>query len=181
MAIGVLTEKDFESELNKLCPQPKVDARVVDINRGRPVGRLEVPEEIRKTIAEEALTGELTGKELAIKHSISPSSISAYKVGATSTASYHQPDNQLKQSVDEVKSEITASARLKLMDALNEITPERISGAKIRDIAGIAKDMSAVLKNTEPVGIGVQLNTQVLVYKPKMRNEDEFEVITVNQ
>jgi hypothetical protein len=39
--------------------------------------------------------------------------------------------------------------------------------------------MSGIIKNMEPNGPSIQNNTQVVVYRPRMRDEDEFDVITV--
>jgi hypothetical protein len=67
------------------------------------------------------------------------------------------------------------------MSALDHITDENISGAKVKDIASIAKDMSVIVKNMEPNQPDKVQNTQVIIYKPRMRDEDEFDIITVNE
>jgi hypothetical protein len=173
MAMLLITDEQLSTELNK------ISGKVVDIKRGR--GSIhEVPQGLRQVIAEEAING-TPAKELSEQFGISTSSISAYKNGATSTASYNTPDNQLAKANDDVRENIASHARSRLMMALEEITPDKIAGAKIKDIAGIAKDMSAVVKNMEPQGPQVQQNTQVVVYRPRTRDEDEFEVITVNE
>lgn len=186
------SDQDFQLELNKLGIKPinvtnddvtsniTSNAQVIDIQRGRTPGRTEIPSELRKVIGSCALID--SAKDVAQAFGISESSISAYKVGATSTTNYHSPDPDLKKHIDSKRGEISDTARTKLLDALELITAEKVSGAKIKDIASIAKDMSAIIKNVEPNPlIGVQMNNQVVVYRPKMNDESDYDVITVNE
>ena len=182
MPMMLLSPEAFIKERERfgLAP-PKNEIKVVDINRGRPIGRVEISEETRKAVAQEALIGDKTGKEIAQEFGISTASVSAYKNGATSTASYHRPDNALAQANNEVKTSLTESARSALSSALAQITPDKLSLAKVRDAAGIAKDMSAVMKNLEPTNPQQQNNVQVVIFKPRTRDEDAYETITVNE
>ncbi len=181
----ITSSEEFNSELLRFSPNPTtelkaIELKVIDIQRGRPTGRTEVPMELRKIIGEEALVS--SAKDVARAFDISPSSISAYKHGSTSTTSYNNPETELKDHIDNKRSEIADSAREKLKLALEEITSEKVSGAKIKDIASIAKDMSSVVRNMEPSPqIGLQQNNQVVIYRPKMHDEDLYDVITVNE
>ena len=181
MSIGVIDSKSFDEELEKLTGITKPVTNIVSIERGRPAGKLEIPESIRKQIASEAIISDLTGKEIAQKYDVSQSSVSAYKVGSTSTTTYNQPNNDLVNHVDSVKSDISSNARSRLVMALEQITSEKVAGAKIKDIAGIAKDMSTVVKNMESPIFNQQNNTQVIVYQPRQREESDYEIITVNE
>lgn len=177
----LVSPEDFDKELDtKKETEVKREYKIIDINRGRTVGKTEVPNEIRKEIAEIALTSDLSGKEIAKEYNVSQSSVSAYKNGSTSTTSYHQRDTELNKHVNNVKSEISDNARNRLMMALNEITPDKIKDSKLKDVASIARDMSVVAKNMEPLQ-GININNQVVVYRPKLRDEDDFDVITVNE
>jgi predicted transcriptional regulator len=167
----------IESELDKAPVRDPV--KVVDIKRGRG-NQLEIPHEIRALISEEVING-AKAKDVARTFGVSESSISAYKHDATSTTTYHEPDESLKKSNDGIRDQITDKARGRLMSALDAITDENISNAKVKDIASIAKDMSVIVKNMEPTVPVNQNNTQVIIYKPRMRDEDEFDVITVNE
>lgn len=158
----------------------KLPGKVFDIKRGRPAGSVEIPESIRALAAEEAING-TPNNEVAKAFGISASSVSAYKNDATSTASYDNPDPQLKAANDEVRDANSELARKKLSLALEHLTNDKIQEAKAKDIAGIAKDMSAIVKNLEPTGPISITNNQVLVYRPRQREEDEFDVISVNE
>lgn len=187
MPMLLVSDEVFSKEVAKLAEpkkevvtQPFDNIKVVDIKHGRPTGRLEIPASIRMIAAEEALNG-TAAKTIANALGISESSVSAYKNDATSTTSYDKPNEELKKSNDTVREKITTGARSKLMMALDAITEENISSAKVKDIASIAKDMSVVMKNIEPAGPLVQNNQQVIIYRPRARDEDEFETITVNE
>ncbi|SRR5258706_8927296 len=180
MPLGVLTKEQFNKETGRTnSSNEQVRAQVVNIERGRTLGRTEVPQVIRQIVAEEAIENGHS-QAVADRFGLSKSSVDAYKIGATSTASYNEPDNALARAVNNKKNEISDIARGRLSAALSSLTDDKIDGAKARDIASIAKNMSAVIKDMEPAVIQ-QNNTQVIIYKPRMRDEDEFDIITVNE
>lgn len=184
---GIINDDDFTKQLLELekgeTTSPKVSiAKVIDIERGRPIGKKEIPTEIRKIISEEKLSG-TPAKELSQLFGVSSSSISAYGNDATSTASYNQPNAELKEHNDVVRERISTGARSRLMAALDQITDEKLEGAKVRDVASVAKDMSAIIKNMEPEhsGGGSRLNQQFIFMTPKTRSEDDFEFIEARE
>lgn len=190
MPMGIVSEKDFDSELSKVDSnqkpreesKPSITGQVIDVTRGRPVGSVEVPNSLRKTIGDTAVShGREQAVELARQFGISPSSASAYGVGATSTASYDEQPNGshiLKQ-----KEHISKRARNKLMAALRHITDEKLGDSKARDLAGIAKDMSAVVKNMEPEGPKVPNNSgpTFVFYSPQFRKEESYEIVNAKE
>lgn len=169
--------KELDSQVNK---EIKREVKIVDINRGRTSGVKNISNETREQIATEALTSNLTGKEIAEKFNVSPASVSAYKHGNTSCATYDKQDEQLSKHVSNVKTEISDTARNRLMMALNEITVDKVKDTKLKDIASIARDMSVVAKNMEPPA-GINISNQVVVYRPKLHDEDDYDVITINE
>jgi hypothetical protein len=183
----IVEDSVFESELTSLVVDRnsiladvnQTTGLVKQINRGRPFGRIEVPQALRKLIAEEAILG-ASHKDISKNFGVSSSSISAYKVGATSTATYHNPDKELKKSNDDLILDVSSSARAKLTLALEHITSDKIKDAKVGTISQIAKDMSSIVRNLEPTAQNVT-NNQVIVYRPRQREEEDFEVITVNE
>jgi predicted transcriptional regulator len=202
MPLGILTDEQLNKELGITISKKDIDRieseiikdkiedaikdsnfsipKIVDIKRGRG-NQLEIPNEIRALVAEEVING-AKAKDVSRTFGISESSISAYKNDATSTASYDTPNIELSKANDSVRDQITDKARGRLMSALDAITDENISNAKVKDIASIAKDMSVIVKNMEPiVPVDNSKNTQVIIYRPRMRDEDEFDVITVNE
>ena len=177
---GIVSDESFTKQLAEL-EKPKAQSKIVSIERGRGEKK-EVPTELKKVIAEEAIQG-TPARDLSELFKVSPSSISAYKNDATSTASYNQPNTELKESNDRVREVILDGARGKILLALESITPEKISETKARDAAGIAKDMSAIIKNLEPNRDegGSRLNQQFIFYAPKAKQESDFEVIEARE
>lgn len=183
MPMGIVSEKEFDSELGKLSPDTEsnstpITGEVIDVTRGRPKNSTEVPNGLRRIIGEESATnGRQSAVELAQMFGVSPSSASAYGVGATSTSSYEERPNQ--DIITKTKDRISKKARNKLMAALRHITDEKLGGAKARDLAGIAKDMSAVVKNMEPEGPKSPVNNgpTFVFYSPQFRKEENFEIV----
>jgi hypothetical protein len=191
MAMGIVSDIEFDKELTKVNPEkPRevsnsvpVTGEVVDMPaKGRGVGNVEVPDSLRKVIGETAITeGRDQAVELARQFGISPSSASAYNVGATSTASYDERPNQ--SNIIKAKEKISKRARGKLMSALRHITDEKLGGSNAKELAGIAKDMSVVFKNMEPEGPKTPANTgpTFVFYSPQFRKEEHYDVVTAKE
>jgi hypothetical protein len=85
MAMGIVSDSEFDKELAKANPTPRevskqipVTGEVVDMPaKGRGIGNVEVPDSLRKVIGETAVSeGRDTAVELARQFGISPSSAS---------------------------------------------------------------------------------------------------------
>lgn len=190
MPMMVVDDNDFEVEMDRIgisnkAPsntnaEPVIIEKVVQIERGRG-NKSETPAELRKVIAQMALSGE-PHKEIMDRFGVSQSSVSAYSAGATSTARIKDnPDAELVQYNNKVKNEITSDASIRLQMALGTITPEKLERARLRDASAVARDMSSIMKNMRddnPNGTGI--NQQVIVYQPRAKQEDAYEVIEVH-
>jgi hypothetical protein len=188
MAMGIVSDKDFVVEKEKLTPSNETPvpttAQIQDINRGRGAGNVEVPNPLRNVIGDELQTnGRESAVELARHFGISPSSVSAYGIGATSTASYADRPNGAV--VKQARERIAKRARGKLIKALNKITDDKLEAANAKDLAGIAKDMSAVVRSMEPDDSKVPGQTNngptFVFYAPQVRSEDHFDVVHVKE
>jgi hypothetical protein len=184
MAMGIVTDDDFEAEINRYKnPQPQGQIKQREYGRGN---NPQVPESLRKIIGENVIeNGRKETLDMTRQLGISDSSVSAYTRGATSTTSYNNPNPDLSNHIKNAKERIVKKASKKLKLALDEITPDKLESVKARDLAGIAKDMSAVIKNLEPQE-KVQNNDHsgptFVVYAPKlMMNEDYFDSLTVKE
>lgn len=186
MAMGIVDDKEFESDRNKLCPKDMTDptshdAVIIDLEKGRGTHSLQVPDALRKVIGQEKIeSGRSSALELANNFGISPSSVSAYSVGAHSTSSMDKtPD---KSNIIGARLRIAKKARNRLTLALNAITEEKIGEAKLKDISGVAKDMAAVIRTMEPERSNVNEGGPTFVfYSPQFRNETHFETVTVKE
>lgn len=189
MAMGIVSDKEFEHALKDATPSqnpsplPSIPSvEIVDMEKGRGEGNVEVPNGLRKIIGEESvINGRASALEIASGFGISPSSVSAYSQGAHSTASIDvRPDID---NLNAARLRVAKKARNRLVMALNHLTDEKIAGAKAKDIAGVAKDMSAVIRSMEPEGpknIGNGGPTFIF-YSPNIRKEEHFDIVHVKE
>jgi predicted transcriptional regulator len=189
MGMGIVSDKDFDSALTDCVnpkPKPVPIAQIVDITRpGRKEGDVNVPDSLRQIIGDTNVTdGRQEAVALGKSFGISPSAVSAYAHGATSTASYDKQPN--KSTITGAKERIAKKARAKLMLALTKLTPEKLDSAKARDIAGIARDMSQVMKNVEPdssinSGVNTGGGPAFVFYAPQTREEKSYDIIQAKE
>lgn len=171
--MGICSDDMFEKEVNHVVLHE-------EIKHGR--GNVkEVPMELRKVIASTAIEGHVSGKLIAHTFGISESSVSAYKNGSTSTATYNEPDVELKKSVTNKKEQISDIAQSRLIDAINSITREDLNRIKVGERAKVALAMSSVVKNMVEEDRSNDSGVKVMIYAPRIKAEDAYEVIAVNE
>jgi hypothetical protein len=188
MPMGLVKDSDFQAELEntKITPpvtSPKKDevitGEVIDYSKGRGNGNVGVPNTLRQIIGETgAIEGRQEAVDLARQFGIGSSSVSAYTNGSTSTASYDKTPN--KNFINRRKERITKKAIRKLGLALDCLDESNLSETKPRDLAGIAKDMSAIVKNMEPEQEKIDPSKNgptFIFYSPQVKNESNFEVV----
>lgn len=185
MPMGIVSDADFQSELKKnpsthdTTPIPT--AKIIQSPaKGRGIGNIETPDSLRRIIGETSITdGPSAAAELAKNFGLSQSSASAYTKGATSTASYDTTPNA--DVVTGAKLRIQSKARAKLIKSINALTDVKLEQAKARDLAGIAKDMAAVIKVMEPEshksGDGNTSGPTFIFYSPQPRKEETYDVV----
>ncbi len=188
MPLGIVSDKDFEKELGNSSKVPDTIPTTgrVDIlpTPGRNSGDNNVPDSLRKIIGE---TSEIEGRqealELANHFGISPSSVSAYANGSTSTASMDKQPNL--DHINGQKNRIVKRATIKLHKALSHITDEKLEGAKAVDLASIAKSMSGIVKEMEPEKPKDSTDGKnapaFIVYSPTFKQENYYEVVTARE
>jgi len=192
--IGIVSEDDFLAELESLNPKRKDErertrARIelpTDQNHGRNKGDTNVPDSLRKIIGEESvINGRSAGLDLANEFGISASSVSAYAKGASSTASYNNPTLDKVRFLNKSRARAVKKATRTLNLALGSIDQEKLDYADAKDLAGIAKDMSVIIKNlepqAEPTNQSIEQNQQFVIFAPQFRSEKEFDVIDVTE
>jgi predicted transcriptional regulator len=199
MAVGLVNDDEFFKELTsyKKVPLPTVEKNipVPDFtpvlegtieqvpSRGRSKGDNNVPSSLRAIIGEEALlNGRQSALDLARDFGISPSSVSAYSKGATSTASYNEPKSSIVSVVNKARERAAKKAAKTLNQALATITQEKLDFTDAKDLAGIARDMSVLIKNLEPQSASDSSEAkspQFVIFAPQFRDERSFETIQV--
>ncbi len=199
MPIGIVSDDAFQSELASLVEKkpralentilvPSVHSVVEPLpNKGRSEGDNNVPESLRKIIGETSIIdGRQSALQIAEQFGISPSSVSAYAKGATSTKTYNSPSQEIIQHINQSRHRAIKRAGRTLNGALAAITQDKLDYADASDLSGIAKDMSVIIKNLEPPtqsvdGEGAQRPPQFVIYAPSFRDERTFESIVVNE
>lgn len=190
MSMGIVSDPDFELERDKLDNVSKktseaspnespIEGEVLDIpSKGRQKNSVEVPNSLRKLIGMESVeNGRDAALELGRQFGISPSSVSAYTNGATSTKSYNDRVNA--EAINGAKRRITKKARIKLIKALDYITEDKLAGAKPLDLSSIAKNMAGIIKDIEPSDDEVKAKSSpnFIIYSPQVRDERHFDVM----
>lgn len=186
MPIGLVDDSDFSKELEKLQGTTKPGGTIAPVhNQGRKQGDVNVPESLRKIIGETSvMEGREAALDLAKSVGVSPSSVSAYAVGATSTASYKEPKSDIIQHINKSRQRGIKRATQVMNAALGAITQEKLDNTDADQLSGIAKDMSAIIKNLEPKQTEGGLDSkspQFVVFAPQFRDERTFESITIQE
>lgn len=184
MAMGIVSDDEFESEIENLNRNKNVDATIAELpHPGRQEGDNNVPDSLRKIIGE---TSEIEGRqeaiELAKQFGISGSSVSAYANGSHSTSSYDRQPNL--NHINRAKERIGLRARKTLMRALSSITPDKLAESDAKELAGVARDMSAIVKDMEPETLKNPENSNsptFVIYSPQFKEEKHFEIINLRE
>jgi len=150
-------------------------------SKGRGLGNKNKSDDERIEVAQDSITG-LSNREVAEKHNVSLSSVSAYKNGATSTSSYNEKDEALQKSNDEVKIIIGNQVKNKLLQTLEAITPDKITKAKLGELTNLAHGMSGILKHIEPSDENQNKGNgpQFIFMVPEQKREEHYKIIELN-
>lgn len=198
MPIGLVSDDDLQKELENLSAHPiqidpihPIPIHPIPIQpptRGRSDGDINVPNSLRQIIGETAvIDGRRAALKLASDFGISPSSVSAYAKGATSTTTYDTPSKSIISHINKSRQRAIKRAGNTLNAALSAITQEKLDYADVSDLSGIAKDMSVIIKNLEPPHTGPGHDgdgdraPQFVIYAPTFRDERSFETIEVKE
>ena len=195
MPIGIVSDEDLSKEISSYRPKPLVvtesipvvTGEILEMERpGRDKGDTNVPDSLRQIIGEEALlNGRASAVSLGKEFGISPSSVSAYSKGATSTASYNSPAPSIIKHINKAREKAISKAGKTLNSALNAITQEKLDYTDADKLSGIAKDMSVIIKNLEkqidPGDSTAAKQPQFVIFAPQFRDERSFEMISVQE
>lgn len=183
MPIGILTDDELEIELNKSVSN--TTALVVNkIPVGRPVDRPNIPDVVKKIVGEASLEGAST-KELSALFNISQPTINASAMGFARAGANAPINDELNSHVNKIKDKIKTRASNKLLNALREITPDKLSSASARDNSAIAKDMSHIIRNMDDApaherdGKGVSNAAQFIFFAPAQKSIEAYDVVEV--
>ena len=182
MPLGIVPDDVFEKELGRSVP---TEVKIVEIEKGRGQDNNEVPNSLREIIGEESvINGRKEALELARNFGISPSSVSAYANGSTSTRTYDKQPNLSK--LNNARLRVSDRARKRLLKALSAMDETKLNDSSAVELASVAKSMSGIIKDMEPSqplspnGNGNNGATYIF-YAPQVRDEKHYDVIRVNE
>jgi transcriptional regulator with XRE-family HTH domain len=186
MPLGLISDDDFLLELENSSVFSNSNGKVIlPTPLGRGEGNLQVPEGLRKIIGETSnIEGRSEALELASEFGISPSSVSAYANGATSTASYDSPNESLQSYINNAKLKVSRRASAKLLKALTYITEDKLENAKVGELASVAKNLSGIVKDMEPDTpkfIQGGNGPTIVLYAPRPIAEGTLDIVRVNE
>jgi len=172
MKMLVVDDEEFELELNKSMRVAEV---VTMPAKGRN-GAKATPDSLRKLIAHDAING-AAASDVAEAYGVSESSVSAYKNGASSTTTYHEPSKSLGDYVDMTRDRIKSKAQNKLLLALKHMTEDKIKEVKPIELSTIAANMSRVVEKMTPRNEGTTVQNNIVFYSPKQISKENYETI----
>mgnify|MGYP001163227428 FL=1 len=177
MPLGIISDDAMQAELERL---EKVGPRALIIHKpgvGRTPEKENTPESIRKVIATEPL--EARG-ELASLFNVGIDSVSNYRDG-NNARTIENPE--LKLVALGARERVAKKARNRLNLALNHITEDKLSDAKLSEISSVARDMSTIVKNMEPPAEqgGNKLNAQFVFFAPRLKSESDYDSVIVSE
>lgn len=180
MPLGIVTPEEYEKELNDT---KTVEVLIKQIERGRPIGGKEVPEELKKLIGGDAIeNGNGSALSLAQSFGLGTSNHTAYKAGATSPASYQKKNSDLMIFLDKTRTRVTKKASRRLLAALDSMTDDKLSELKPTDAAIVASAMSRVIKDVTPEQRNDTAKVAFQIYAPQVHtNEKHYSVVHVNE
>jgi predicted transcriptional regulator len=184
MPIGIVSDEDFLRELGnyeKSSPENPITPEIIPLERpGRSEGDVNIPDPLRQIIGEEAvINGRKAALGLAGMFGVSASSVSAYAKGATSTTTYDTPKPSIISHINKSRVRASKKAGRVLDSALSAITQEKLDYTDAKELAGIAKDMSVIIKNLEPdesqsLRSDSPATPQFVIFAPQFRDERSF-------
>lgn len=172
MPMGIVSDEDLEKE--------KTSGKIKEIEKpGRRPGDVNVPEPIRKAIAEVAIeSGRKEALAIAEMFDVSASSVSAYQSGRTSTADNKESNQDLVKVNRDKRESIIGKAQNKLTLAINEITENKLKDLDAVQCSQVAKNMAGIVKDFAPeLKDSPDIQQQLVIYAPFLREEKEFPVI----
>lgn len=178
MPLGIVSLEEFEAELTSTKSEviePKLP--------GRGKGNIETPNVLRKVIAQDVIEGGSIA-DVSEAFSISRSSISAYIKGVNSTSDYSSSDKINRALADnnlKTKEKIIRMSRRTMRRAINQITDEKLAASKPGELAMVARSMGSIATDLEPEVTETHEKKVVITYRPRIRQEDDFQVLNVSE
>ena len=179
MSIGLVDNSSFEAELERLLSSNGHSSSPSVIVKTREGRGNNIPDEIKKIAGEEFING-APQAQVAEVLGITKTTVSHSAVGMNSTNhDVRQPKPEVLKHVNSVRDRITKRASRLAITALDSIDTDKVRELSPNKQAELAKTMTSIVKDMEPEYIDEKNkpNIQVVVYAPRERSLDEFEIV----
>jgi len=177
MPLGIISEDDLKTELDKL----KSKKEVVVIDAPKKGGYQHINQSVRNFVAAEGVLGadrKLLQRDLGISESV----VDNLAVGIVNGGGVRHKDKRTLDVVDRVRYNLGIKARRVMRASMDGITDEKLGATDARDLAAIAKDMAVIDDKLNPVakqGSLIGNAEKVLIYRPRIKEEDSYDTIQV--
>lgn len=143
--------------------------------RGRTKGRKNVPEFLRPVIA---AAGELSGiEETAKAFELSRPSVSTMKHGKVTYCDTTRENKEMKSKTELILDKVNENAADRILKSISYITDEKLENSKVSDLSTVAANMARIIEKTNPKKQEAQVGTQILIYAPSLKQENQFEIV----
>lgn len=204
MGLGIVSNQDFESEFNnsgirinnsRAPDAPEIMSPIeseqnneiitsdVLIKKYHEHGRHEhdvnAPQSLRRLIGDTAtFEGRKAALQLASSVGLSPASVSSY-TNPTNSSLSESNKNDISSFLTERKQKISKRAINKLGLAISMIDEDKLKECSARELSGVAKDMSQVVKHMEPSvdTTSVASPVQFFMYAPEINTENKYQTV----
>lgn len=163
-----------ELSLPEIIPSP---------NLGKPEGTKNIDPLTKELIALDGAFvafGNMSQTDVALVHGVKQEEVSYLsRAHDRSNIDTRKTDVELATQINQAKFKIIDSATTKLMETLEIFEP---SALRQRELPSAALQMTAIIEKLEGRGnLTNAANVQFHIYAPKTRNENDYDVITVNE
>lgn len=157
--------------------------------QGRQKGDNNVPPIVREIVG--TLAQFDSRSSIADAFNVSPAQVSNYKNGMVTPqlGDSHDENIRLQQAIDRNLSRVRDKALEKLVMTLDAITPEKVhTTVKAKDLSAVASNLSSIVQKSMPIAIQRRIHessgsaqVQLNLYAPTTKDEQDYEVITINK
>jgi hypothetical protein len=180
MKIIVDDEEIVEVPLLKrpsLLPSAKI---ISPESKGRKEGGTNKTQIEKELIAlDGALSIDMSQKEIAKIHNVTTTEVSNHSRGFDrSNIDTRKNDIELKAVINQAKYQIADVATAKLMESLNLFQPRYLEQ---KELPIAAKNMAIIMEKVSQNFEGEKNNVNFIVYAPRMRSEDSYDIIEVTE
>jgi len=185
MPMGIVSDEVFDLEINNKTNNIKpavIDNVVRRPFHGRKPNDNNVPSVVREIVADDDSS---TQKSLANTFGISTSSVAAYQHGSTSTSSYDQPDDKLKEVVTRRRERISRKSNKALLRVLGKLDSDefeqKLDACKATELSVVAANISRVVEKVSARPESQNVQNNIVFYTPTPLKSDTFEIIDLGR